>query len=78
VKSESISLSRKGKREYLKEYPTRRMMSELREYFELKVDAPLIKHGERQRIETLINEEAVLLARFLRDESNTWNPRLAV
>jgi len=33
--------------------------------------------GKRQTIETLINEEALLLAKFLRDERKTWTPRIA-
>ena len=74
VKSESVS--RKGKREYLNDAETRRMMKELNEYFESKVDIPLIRHGKRQRIETLINEEALLLAKYLRDEHKTWIPRM--
>jgi len=77
VKSESVSRSRKGKREYLNDAETRRMMRELNEYFESKVDVPLMRHGKRQRIETLINEEALLLAKFLRDERKTWIPRMA-
>jgi len=32
------------------------------------VEIPLIRHGKRQKIETLINEEALLFAKFLRDE----------
>ena len=51
------------------------MMKELEGFFEPKVDIPLIRHGLRQRIETLINEEALLLARYLRDEKKTWIPR---
>jgi len=54
----------------------RRMMRELGDYFESKVDIPLIRHGKRQRIETLINEEALLLAKYLRDERKTWSPRV--
>ena len=54
------------------------MMKQLQEYFESKVDIPLIRHGNRQRIETLINEEALLLAKFLRDERKTWIPRMTV
>jgi len=77
VKSESVSRKRKGKREYLNNAETRRMMKELGHYFESKVDIPLIRHGKRQRIETLINEEALLLAKFLRDENKTWIPRIA-
>ena len=34
------------------------MMKELEGFYESKVDIPLIRHGWRQRIETLINEEA--------------------
>ena len=30
--------------------------------------------GKRQTIETLINEEALLLAKFLRDEKSEYNP----
>jgi len=32
--------------------------------------------GERQEIETLINEEASLLAMHLRHERQTWEPRI--
>jgi hypothetical protein len=33
--------------------------------------------GKKQEIETLINEEALLFAMYLRDEKHTWNPRIA-
>lgn len=32
--------------------------------------------GKRQTIETLLNEEVLLLAKFLRDEKMLWNPRI--
>jgi len=35
-----------------------------------------IKVGKRQKLETLIDEEALLLAKFLRDEKETWVPRI--
>ena len=35
-----------------------------------------IKFGERQSIETLANEEALLFAQYLRDERKTWIPRV--
>ncbi len=54
------------------------MMKGLNEYFESKVDVPLIRHGKSQRIETLINEEALLLAMYLRDERKIWSPRMAM
>jgi len=76
VKSEAVSRKRMGKREYLNDAETRRMMKELGHYFESKVDIPRMRHGKRQRIETLINEEALLLAKYLRDERKTWSPRV--
>jgi hypothetical protein len=33
--------------------------------------------GEQQEIETLINEEALLLAMFMRNEKQSWKPRIA-
>jgi hypothetical protein len=33
--------------------------------------------GEKQEIETLINEEALLFAKYLRNEGQSWNPRTA-
>ena len=53
------------------------MMKALEGFFESKVDIPLIRHGKRQRIETLINEEALLLAKYLRGEKTDWAPRIA-
>jgi hypothetical protein len=32
--------------------------------------------GRSQEIETLINEEALLLAMYLRNEKQTWIPRI--
>lgn len=32
--------------------------------------------GDQQEIETLINEEALLLAKYLRHERETWIPRI--
>jgi len=52
------------------------MMNQLNDYFESMVEIPRIKASKRQTIETLINEEVLLLARDLRDENNTWSPRI--
>jgi len=38
------------------------MMRELESYFESKIEIPLIRHGKKQKIETLINEEILLRA----------------
>jgi hypothetical protein len=48
----------------------------LNQYFQSKVDIPRIRVGDKQEIETLINEEAMLLAMFLRDEKQSWKPRV--
>jgi hypothetical protein len=32
--------------------------------------------GEKQELETLINEEALLFAKFLRNETKEWKPRI--
>jgi hypothetical protein len=48
----------------------------LNEYFQTKVEIPRIRMRKKQEIETLINEEALLLARYLRNEVKEWNPRI--
>jgi hypothetical protein len=44
--------------------------------FERLVEIPRIKVGNRQTLETLINEEALLFAKFLRNEREKWAPRI--
>jgi len=41
------------------------------------VEVKRVRNGEYQTIETLINEEALLFAKYLRRGNPTWNPRLA-
>jgi hypothetical protein len=53
-------------------------MQELRESFESKVDIPLIRIGKKQKIETLIKEEALLLDKYIRNEKTKWIPRIAL
>jgi len=67
---------KKGKRIYLNESKTRELTRKIHDYFERKVSVPRIKHGNRQEIESLINEEAMLLASYLRDEKKNWTPRI--
>ena len=50
----------------------------LDQYFERKVEIPWIRVGKRQTVETLIGEEALLFAKFLRGERGTWTPRVAI
>jgi hypothetical protein len=35
-----------------------------------------VRMGEQQEIETVINEEALLFAQYLRNERQSWNPRI--
>ena len=78
VKSEVLSRKRKGKREYLNNSLTRDLMRRLYRYFEVEVEVPRVRIGKRQTIETLISEEALLLAQYIRNEKEAWIPRIAV
>jgi len=51
-------------------------MKKIEIYFELTVEIPRIKVGKKQTFGTLINEEALLLAKFLRNEKKEWSPRI--
>jgi hypothetical protein len=51
-------------------------MAGLNEYFKMKVQIPRIRMGKSQEIETLINEEALLFAMYLRNEKQAWIPRI--
>ena len=74
-KSEKMSAQKKGKREYLGDVRTGDFTAKLNAYFETQVKIPRIKVGKKQTIETLISEEALLLAMHLRKERETWLPR---
>jgi CRISPR-associated endonuclease Cas1 len=78
LKWETVSSNRKAKREYLNDSLTRELTLKLNEYFKMIVEVPRIMRGERQKLETLINEEALLFAKFLRNEVKTWVPRIVV
>jgi len=77
MKWENFSSKRKGKRQYLNNAQTRGLMKSLYKYFQMKVEVPRIRRGKRQELETLINEEAYLLAKYVRDEIEFWTPRIA-
>jgi hypothetical protein len=53
------------------------MMKELESFFELKVEILLLRHSKKQKTETLINEKALLLAKYLRGEIQSWKARIA-
>jgi len=69
--------NKKGKRQYLKDNLANEFTDKLNNYFLSKVSIPRIKVGTQQEIETLINEEALLFAKYLRGERPTWIPRIA-
>ncbi len=78
VKSKDSSTKRKGKREYLNDSETHDFVRALNQYFQTKIGMPRVRMGERQEIETLINEEALLFAAYLRNEKQTWAPRITI
>ena len=50
-------------------------MNEMNKFFESS-EVPRMNVGKRQTIETLINEEALLLSKFFRSETKSWSPRV--
>jgi CRISPR-associated protein Cas1 len=76
TKAEIQSRNKKGQREYLNDVKTKDFMDQLNGFFESFVEIPRIKVGERQTIETLINEEAMLFGKYVRNEISIWNPRM--
>jgi len=66
-----------GKRIHLCEFETNDLAEGLNLLFDRVVEIPRIRHGSKQTLDTLINEEALLLAKFLRRERETWTPRIA-
>ena len=52
-------------------------MQKLNFFFMSSVDVPRIKIGNQQTLETLINEEVLLFARYLRKEKKSWIARTA-
>jgi len=77
-KHEYYSSNRQGQREYLNKASTKDFMSKLNAFFESIVEIPRVKHGSKQTVETLINEEVMLLAQYLRNEKQTWIPRTLI
>jgi CRISPR-associated protein Cas1 len=76
MKREDYSSNRKGEREYLNKALAKDMMKRLNSFFESIVEIPRVKHGNKQTVETLINEEALLMAKYIRNERPIWIPRV--
>jgi hypothetical protein len=64
------------KRVHLCEFEADSLADGLNNLFNRWVEIPRIKHGKKQTIDTLISEEALLLAKYLRNERQDWIPRL--
>jgi hypothetical protein len=77
TKKENATRKRKGKREYLNDSETKQLLEELNDFFETMVEVKRIRNGEHQTLETLINEEAQLFAKYIRGETKNWAPRIA-
>ena len=76
MKTEKLSRAKKSKREYVNDAQSRKLTNQLNRFFESNIEVPRIKVGKRQTLETLINEEALLFAKYLRNEREAWKPRI--
>jgi CRISPR-associated endonuclease Cas1 len=75
IKTVTVS-HRKAKRMFLREELASQLIDKLHQHFRSAIAVPRIRRGEKQEIETLINEEALLLAKYLRGEKPAWHPRI--
>jgi CRISPR-associated protein Cas1 len=78
TKTENLSRKKQAKREYLNDIKTRDFSNKMNLYSERSTNIPRIRVGKKQTIETLISEEALLLAKYLRNERKDWLPRIAI
>jgi CRISPR-associated protein Cas1 len=69
--------TKQGKRQYLNKEIERAFTLKLNELFRGTVSVPRMNVGKKQEVERLINEEALLLAKYLRGERKEWIPRTA-
>jgi CRISPR-associated protein Cas1 len=69
---------KRASRIYMDKERTDEITDQIHEYFQKKVSLPRIRMGCHQEIESLINEEAILLALYLRNKSQGWMPRIAL
>ena len=67
---------RKGKRAFLNKKRNKEFLDKLEEYFRMRVSIPRVRGGKKQELETLINEEAQLFARYIRCKRKSWVPRI--
>ena len=69
---------KKTPRIFLNHTETNNLVENLNKYFEIKVDIPRIRRGKRSSLETLINDESSLLAKYIRGEKSEWTPRILI
>ena len=62
---------------YLNDKKTHDFLKKLGKHLGSTINISRIKVGKKQAIETLINEESLLFAKYLRRERKKWIPRLA-
>ena len=69
------SFEKRGNRAFLKPKETGKFIMALNRLFDLKIDHTRIKQfGKKTKIRTIIREEPLKLAQFLRDEKSEYNP----
>jgi CRISPR-associated protein Cas1 len=76
IKYERFTPNKISQREYLKDDKLLELKDAFYSFMESKVDIPRFKVGKIQTLETLISEEALLLAKYLRGEHKEWTPRI--
>jgi CRISPR-associated protein Cas1 len=67
--------NKKDKRQFLNDSKRRDFLGNLDRCFKSNVSIARIRRGRKQELETLVNEEALLFAEYLRDEKQSWIPR---
>jgi len=71
--------NKKGKRMFLNESAVNDMTDRLHEYFKKTVSVPRTRqYGSKQELESLIGEEAMILAKYVRNENKEWIPRISM
>jgi len=75
LKKDSVG-NRKSKRVFLSGKMDRKFTKGLNKLFMSYVEVPRIRIGKRQELETLIREEALVFASYLRRKKQAWRPRI--
>lgn len=76
MKSELISKNKIGYRIFPNDLVTDDLMEKINLIFERVVIFPKMRVGEKQTIGNLIEEEGYIFAKYLRNERNSWTPRI--